>query len=143
LWTTPRRSSLFAQLDVLASHPSCIQVSIPQRYRDGTMTMLDVLFAPPEVQWGLRGDPHVWELMRVDLSDVRVPPVADVTIRLVHESFSRVVGVDLQDADLPPHVFRQELDHGGMSGGHVSIEAWRERLMPLLEQRARQLSAST
>lgn len=105
------------------------------------MTVLDVLFSPPDVQWGLRGDVHVWDLMRVDLSDARVPPSADEAIGLVHESFRRVVGVSLSDDQLPPHVFREELDHGGMSGGHVSIEAWRERLMPVLEQRARALLA--
>jgi hypothetical protein len=105
------------------------------------MRTLDVLFAAPEVQWGLRGDPHVWELLRVDLSDVRIPASADTAIRLVHESFERILGVRLDDPDLPDHVFREELDHGGMSGGHVSIEAWRERLMPLLEERARTLIA--
>lgn len=103
------------------------------------MKALDVLFSPPGVQWGLRGDVHVWDLMRVDLSDARVPATADVAIQLVHRSFERVVGVGLADPDLPDHVFREELDHGGMSGGHVSIEAWRERLMPVLEARARAL----
>lgn len=100
---------------------------------------LDVLFAPPPAQWGLRGDPHVWELLKVDLSDVRIPASSEVAIRLVHESFTRITGVRLDDPDLPAHVFRKELDHGGMSGGHVSIEAWRDRLMPLLEKRARSL----
>lgn len=100
---------------------------------------LDVLFTPPEVQWGLRGDPHVWELLRVDLSDVRIPASADAAIRLVHESFTRITGVRLDDPGLPDHVFRKELDHGGMSGGYVSIEAWRDRLMPLVEKRAQAL----
>jgi hypothetical protein len=103
--------------------------------------MLDVLFSPPPAQWGLRGDPHVWELLRVDLSDERIPATAEIAIGQVHDSFARIMGVRLDDQDLPDHVFREELDHGGMSGGHVSIEAWRERLMPLLEERARALVA--
>ena len=83
-------------------------------------------------QWGLRGDPHLWSLLRDRLSQVATPP--DVLGSLL-EAFEAATGVDLRSEEAD-HVRREELDHGGMSGGMVSLEWWRQKGIPLMTQRA-------
>jgi hypothetical protein len=34
-------------------------------------------------------------------------------------------------------MYREQFAHGGMSGGLISIETWRDQLIPLLTDRAR------
>jgi O-acetyl-ADP-ribose deacetylase (regulator of RNase III) len=96
---------------------------------------LAAVFEPEPARWGLRGDPHVWHAMRDRLRGVRPTTAADAH-ELLHSAFEEIVGVSLNDDGLPGQVHRPELDHGGMSGGHVHIETWRTTLMPLLVSRA-------
>jgi len=83
-------------------------------------------------QWGLRGDPHVWEMLREQLSDVATPP--DVIAALL-DAFETTTGVDLR-TDGSAQVYQESLDHGGMSGGVIDLEWWRQKAIPLLAQRA-------
>lgn len=92
------------------------------------------IFEAPPPQWGLRGDPHVWNQMRVLAAEALVAN-ADEAVQWLHGAFRSIVGVDL-DTTVEEHVHRPELDHGGMSGGMVDLATWRATLMPLLEQRA-------
>jgi hypothetical protein len=86
-------------------------------------------------QWGLRGDPHVWRALRDRLSDRPTPDGGDAIRAAYVAAFDDIVGVDL-DAEPEPRVYREELDHGGMSGGHVDLEWWRTKGLPLLVERA-------
>lgn len=92
------------------------------------------IFEPPPLKWGLRGDPHVWNQMRILAAEASVAN-ADEAVRWLHGAFRSIVGVDLETT-IEAHVHRPALDHGGMSGGMVDLAAWRATLMPLLEQRA-------
>ena len=96
---------------------------------------LAAVFEPEPDRWGLRGDPHVWRAMRDRLRGV-TPRTAAEARELLHTAFEEIVGVSLNDDGLPDQVHRPELDHGGMSGGHVHIETWRTTLMPSLVLRA-------
>jgi hypothetical protein len=83
-------------------------------------------------QWGLRGDPHLWELLRERLSGLATPP--DV-LGALQEAFAGATGVDLR-SDESEQVHLDELDHGGMSGGTVSLDWWRRKAIPLMTRRA-------
>jgi hypothetical protein len=86
------------------------------------------------LQWGLRGDPHVWRMLRDRLCDLATPH--DV-LGVLLEDFEAVTGVDLR-ADESEQVYREEFDHGGMSGGAISLRWWRDKAIPLMTQRATQ-----
>ncbi|MFF3319946.1 hypothetical protein ACFYV5_31225 [Streptomyces sp. NPDC003035] len=103
------------------------------------MTMA-VLFDPEPERWGLRGDTHVWRTLRERLSHTEVPPSVDDVTALLRAAFDQAVGVDLA-RDESEAVYRKEYAHGGMSSGMVHLKTWRERLMPLLTQRAKALLA--
>jgi len=47
-----------------------------------------------------------------------------------------VAGTDLA-SDPAASVYLEQYAHGGMSSGMISLEAWRQRLMPMLVERAR------
>ncbi|MEU7601841.1 hypothetical protein [Streptomyces sp. NPDC041003] len=104
---------------------------------DAVAKMAD-LFDPEPKTWGLRGDPHVWRALRDHLSGTDVPESVDEVVRLLRAAFSKLVGIDLV-GDLASSAYREQYAHGGMSSGVVSLDTWRERLMPLLAERARTL----
>lgn len=97
-------------------------------------TMADAFKSEPS-QWGLRGDPYVWDRMRELLEGVGVPVDRVEQRRLLRAAFRTVVGVDVEHEAEEDRVHIAELDHGGQSGGWVDLVTWRERLMPILEAR--------
>lgn len=93
----------------------------------------------PEPRWGLRGDPHVWRAMRERLADQDIPASPEELDRLLHTAFRELVGTDLA-RDPAPSVYQEQYAHGGLSSGMISLDTWRQKLMPLLAERARALT---
>ncbi len=104
-------------------------------WHDAAMTV-DELFEQQPEHWGLRGDPYVWEAIRQRLVSVPLPDGDTELENLLLTAFALVVGVDLR-IESAENVYREEFAHGGISGGHVCIPTWRDRLIPLLVSRAR------
>ncbi len=96
-----------------------------------------VLFEP-EPRWGLRGDPPLWRAMSERLADVDMPDSPEDVARLLRSTFAELAEVDLDDP--ASSVYREQFNEGGMSRGMVCLDWWRERLMPLLIERAAALS---
>jgi len=96
------------------------------------------LFDPEPRRWGLRGDPYLWRALREHLSGADVPGSAGDVVARLHAAFSELVGVDLA-SDPASSVHREQYAHGGMSSGMVSLDEWRQRLMPMLVERATRL----
>lgn len=90
---------------------------------------------PEPEQWGLRGDFPVWRRMRDLVAGGAPPATVEDGIRLLHDAFREVVGIELSASPADNQVFRPDLDSGGMSGGWVDLATWRQRLIPLLEAR--------
>ncbi|MGW5434105.1 hypothetical protein ACWET9_44345 [Streptomyces sp. NPDC004059] len=107
---------------------------------EAAMKMAD-LFDPEPEQWGLRGDPYAWQALRDHLSGTDIPASVDEVISLLRVAFSEVVGTDLV-TEPEAQVYREQYAHGGMSSGYVSLDTWRDQLMPLLVKRARTLLAA-
>lgn len=99
------------------------------------MKDLAELFDPEPPEWGLRGDPWVWRALRDQLAGTCLPPSPGEVASMLYAAFDRIVAVDLVGA-VEPSVYREEFAHGGQSSGCVSLDVWRDRLMPLLVERA-------
>jgi hypothetical protein len=94
------------------------------------------LFDPEPETWGLRGDPYLWRALRAHLADQDMPASADELASLLQAAFRELAGTDLI-SDPAVAVYREQYAHGGMSSGMISFDTWRQRLMPMLFERAR------
>lgn len=94
------------------------------------------IFDPEPQTWGLRGDPHLWRALRERLSETDMPGSAEKAVGLLHAAFGELTGLDLA-GETASAVYRAQYGHGGMSSGMISLDTWRQRLMPMLAERAR------
>lgn len=90
------------------------------------------LFEEEPLQWGLRGDPYLWQRMREHFAKTPLPAQVTELERQVTQAFLELTGRPLSTPE-PFHM--DELAHGGMSSGFVSPEFWREQGLPLLRGR--------
>jgi hypothetical protein len=90
-------------------------------------------------QWGLRGDPHLWNEMTVLIGSEPMPSSAEALARRIAGAFEQLAGVPLASARELLSIDRYP--GGGMSGGMVDPHFWRETAIPLLIERATRLGA--
>ena len=95
--------------------------------------MLESIFSPTPSTWGLRGDPHLWNELKVALSRLDPATIDDFTA-LLHALYEERVGTPLSAGD---EIVMVERFHtgSGMSTGRVSARFWREKGFPLLVER--------
>ncbi|MFF8647322.1 hypothetical protein ACF06D_03585 [Streptomyces griseoluteus] len=105
---------------------------------DAVVAKMAALFEPAPEQWGLRGDPYLWQALRDHLAATDVPKSSDAVVTLLHRAFNELAGVDLASAS-DESIYLEQYAHGGMSSGHICLPVWRHQLMPLLTKRAREL----
>jgi hypothetical protein len=97
---------------------------------------VSALFDPEPPTWGLRGDPYLWRALQAHLADQDIPASEGELAQLLHQAFRELVGTDLA-GNPASSVHLEQYAHGGMSSGMISLDAWRQRLMPMLTERAR------
>ena len=91
------------------------------------------LFTPEPRQWGLRGDPFLWRLLRDQLITTELPSTSQELMATLRHALAEAAGVDLDSAE--NQVFVGILAHGGMSSGSVWLPWWRDTGLPLLVER--------
>jgi hypothetical protein len=80
-------------------------------------------------QWGIRGDPYLWDELKKELDyDIKNITAKQFRERLI-TLFEEKIGRTLNSDDM---VYIEEYANGGMSSGHIDIVTWRERLIPFL-----------
>lgn len=84
------------------------------------------------VQWGLRGDPHLWQEMSVHFAGTPLPDSATQLEQLLTQAFETLTG---QPLTAETHIRIDRFPRSGMSGGMVSAQFWRETAVPLLLKR--------
>lgn len=84
-------------------------------------------------KWGLRGDPFLFEEMSHFLNKEPLPASASQLMALIEKAFYQLVGSQLHDPS--PSLYVERYNHGGLSGGHVCGEFWREKVLPELHRR--------
>lgn len=91
------------------------------------------LFAQRPWQWGLRGDPYLWQELETQLGEMPLPDTAEAFARLLSTTFESLVGMPLTSTE--HHHYLERYSHGGMSSGLISFKFWRETAVPLLIER--------
>lgn len=91
------------------------------------------LFTKRPWQWGLRGDPYLWQELETQLGEQPLPDTVEEFAHLLATAFEALVGLPLNSTE--HHHYLERHSHGGMSSGLISFEFWRETAVPLLIER--------
>lgn len=98
---------------------------------------LDRLFTPVPEQWGLRGDPYLWnELEQVSKLLLLPQTVCDLEDLLL-VLFKNLTGKNLEKGH---EIFVERFAEGGMSSGVVCCGFWLEKGIPKLKKNFLKLS---
>jgi hypothetical protein len=87
------------------------------------------LFEEEPMHWGLRGDPHLWREMRGYFEQTPLPGTSDELITLIDNAFQSLTAHSMSELEM---FFVERFHHGGMSGGHIAPEFWREEVVPMM-----------
>ncbi len=91
------------------------------------------IFANQPQQWGFRGDPYLWRLLATKLAGMPDAANGEAAIETIYRVFTEITGEHL---DIAGDFRLDGIPEHGMSGGLISGETWRGRLIPLLRSRA-------
>ncbi len=88
------------------------------------------LFQDKPGQWGLRGDPYLWQEMADHFAHTPLPATAAELRALLETAFETLTGYPLSTDE--KFFFIERFSHGGMSSGLVAPAFWRDKALPLL-----------
>nr|WP_325249742.1 hypothetical protein [Amylibacter sp.] len=92
------------------------------------LTIGDLMRETPK-GWGLRGDPFLWEQLRTELNEIKLPRSRSELALKLEQLFGKVTERSLA---LESEFVMPEHAHGGMSSGMISCLFWRETAFPLI-----------
>ncbi|GAB3637370.1 hypothetical protein GCM10027422_29600 [Hymenobacter arcticus] len=93
---------------------------------------LQLLIQPTPAQWGLRGDPDLWQELGQALAEQPLASSPAAADALLASLYLALVG-EAPATGRQPFVARYA--HGGMSSGRVSADFWLTQGFPLLKSR--------
>jgi hypothetical protein len=80
--------------------------------------------------------PHLGRALRARLAGQDMPASAGELASVLHAAFRDLAGTDLSSGPASS-VYREQYAHGGLSSRMISLDTWRQRLLPMLFERAR------
>lgn len=89
-------------------------------------------FDPEPIQWGLRGDPHLWRDMKLKTAKTNIPISGNEFEKLLHKLFKELTG---EVAIKGKNIYVPKYETIGMSKGMVSSDFWLDKGFSLLIQR--------
>jgi len=92
------------------------------------MKVKEVFDITPD-QWGLRGDPYLWEDIKNECSVSFEEISKEVFELFLFEIFEKKTGKSINTQE---PIYLEKYAFGGMSSGNVDPNTWRKILIPLL-----------
>ena len=99
------------------------------------------IFETEPVQWGLRGDPFLWQLLKERYQTVELPYSPKVLREEILRVFADLAG-ELPEPGKHYYVDKFAKTHVGMSTGWISGDFWPATAIPLLMERLEQANRS-
>ncbi|EAR11336.1 hypothetical protein [Reinekea blandensis] len=90
------------------------------------------VFDPKPEQWGLRGDPYLWDELKEKLENVELPESEHELKTLIETEIERSLANPIT---YEGKITIDRFKHGGMSSGGISLSFWKETGIPLLISR--------
>lgn len=97
------------------------------------------LMTPKPQQWGLRGDPYLWEEMFNHLAATKIPDSTNSLIAIIEKAFSDLTAHPITYRD---NIYIEKYSHGGMSSGHIEPRFWEDTVIPLIVERYEKYSGN-
>ena len=94
--------------------------------------LISDLFHKKPQQWGLRGDPYLWDDLKTYFAEVELPVSETELLHQLEDAFLQLTGSTVADS---ADFYVPKYSHGGMSSGEVCTEFWRVSAIPLLIKR--------
>jgi hypothetical protein len=90
------------------------------------------IFKERPSQWGLRGDPYLWDNLEKYFSSIYLPLTDEEFLRMFYTAFQNLTRRAFETEEL---IHVQKYSHGGMSNGMVSPKFWKDIALPKLTER--------
>jgi hypothetical protein len=100
-------------------------------------TSVSIIFEKKPDGWGLRGDPYLWGELQQVFTTIPLPCSKTCFIHHFEKFFYDLTNHSLNSES---DFYVKKYDHGGMSGGGISVDFWQKNLLPLLITRLQKLS---
>lgn len=103
------------------------------------MNIIEKVFEYNEEGWGLRGDPHMWDELKIFFININKESLkSDEFGVLLDNRFNEIIKERGKEYE-KDSVWIEDYPQHGMSGGHVSVSRWNEKLIPMLKENYRKL----
>jgi len=89
-------------------------------------------FDPEPIQWGLRGDQHLWRDMKQKTANTKIPTTGNAFEKLLHKQFKELTGEDPQKGK---SIYVKKYETIDMSEGMISSDFWLDTGFSLLIHR--------
>ena len=99
------------------------------------MNFVSQYFENPPIQWGFRGDPRLWEEMKIKMATEVVPKTADELEELLQNKFYELTGEKIECGKKTFILRYKHIKPIGMSSGIISHDFWLNKGFPLILQR--------
>ena len=98
---------------------------------------LDEIFLIEPRQWGLRGDPVLWDKMRDSFKNEEIPETSAELRQKLYQKYYELTGKELNASD--KEFYSEAFSKGGMSTGYITPSWWVNEGIPLLLESAQKL----
>ena len=90
---------------------------------------VSIIFELPPKQWGLRGDPYLWEELQQYFKTISLPCSEASFMQYFASFFQEITNRSFKGDS---NFFVEKYARGGMSSGCISLNFWKEQALPLL-----------
>jgi RNAse (barnase) inhibitor barstar len=100
---------------------------------------IECIFRRRPFQYGLRGDPYLWNELEDYFKSKEIPETEDRLVEQIHIAVEELINNSLKEMK---NIFVERYNSGGMSSGYVCSDFWMNCGIPLLIGRYRKLIKS-
>lgn len=94
------------------------------------------IFQDRPQQWGLRGDPYLWDDLEKHFADIYTPLTEEEFNREFCKAFNELIGATLGTVD----TYVSKYSRGGMSSGMICSTFWTDTALPMLTKRLKEIN---
>ena len=128
---SPKNKNQIEQLNFVCFDDENFSIYQSLSFKFKNQFISSLFYERPE-QYGLRGDPYLWEDLIVKTSKINLPKTSDELEAILHKLFQELTG---KRPERNSDFFVGRYSKGGMSSGQVCSDFWLDKGFPLILNR--------